>query len=771
LRQPFAVSSLALLGLALALAQAAPAQGTSQARCLNLTDPALALPPAAASLPQPLMFVAQMPLEGDMFNRHTTFGNHLASTSAAGRGGDLYILYPPSASTAGGCLRNLTREAGFGSADELQSGEAPIAVREPSLHWDGERALFSMATGAPNGPNLPTFHWQIYELEGLAWDAPLRIERIAQQPAGFNNVSPVYGAEEGTIYFTSDVPRVGPQALHLYPQQDEYERAPTVTGLWRLRLDSGEIELMSHAPSGSFSPLVDSGGRLILSRWDHLQRDIFASIANRFESEAPNAAQRGFVEHFPEPLEADPAQAHPMYGGGHRFIFKHFFLWELRADGSGEEILNHLGRHELAFFFQRNFTAAGNGLSDFTHPRGRDGSIENMLHPAEDPTQPFRYVFVDAPHFKKQSSGRLLAVSAPPGRSPDQIQLENITHPRGLAPSDPGYGGDRFRDPVPLADGRLLASHANPCSESALAPPACDDTADLDPDPQGYRPNYVFRLRLLRDVDGDGYLDAAEPVAPLLQRRLRLWGVQQGREVVYEGPLSQIDAIEVRARSRPPVSQEPDLPAPESLVFQQEGVDPERFRDYLRRQGLGLIVVRDATTRDANDRQQPVNLKVAGSSHVSDSGTGQLFETSHLEILRADLVSGYAFQAGRRALAVPLHGTAASLNPPDRRHPQHPSRIAVSGADGSVAAFVPTRRALSWQLLDPEGTPLVRERYWITLQPGEIRACSSCHGLNSVDQLGRSEPQHPPEALRHLLSYWTERLADGVFADGYEPSE
>jgi hypothetical protein len=71
-----------------------------------------------------------------------------------------------------------------------------------------------------------------------------------------------------------------------------------------------------------------------------------------------------------------------------------------------------------------------------------------------------------------------------------------------------------------------------------------------------------------------------------------------------------------------------------------------------------------------------------------------------------------------------------------------------------VAALVPARRALSWQLLDPAGQPVVRERYWLTLQPGEIRVCGSCHGVNSLDQAGLPAPANEPEALRQLLRQW-----------------
>src|SRR6185436_9690497 len=90
------------------------------------------------------------------------------------------------------------------------------------------------------------------------------------------------------------------------------------------------------------------------------------------------------------------------------------------------------------------------------------------------------------------------------------------------------------------------------------------------------------------------------------------------------------------------------------------------------------------------------------------------------------------------------------LNPPN---PDGPPASVKLGLDGSMAAFVPARRAMSWHLTAPDAshTPIVRERYWLTFQPGEIRTCTSCHGLNSHDQANQATPANPPRALRQ---YW-----------------
>ena len=68
----------------------------------------------------------------------------------------------------------------------------------------------------------------------------------------------------------------------------------------------------------------------------------------------------------------------------------------------------------------------------------------------------------------------------------------------------------------------------------------------------------------------------------------------------------------------------------------------------------------------------------------------------------------------------------------------------------------------------PDGKPVVRERVWLSLQPGEIRTCQSCHGVNDVDQAGNPPASNSPEALRLLIQHWKLAMGDGVFANGFE---
>src|SRR5579859_323283 len=88
-----------------------------------------------------ILFVTQVPIPEDFTTIGSVFGNHQATLDSCGRGGDLYIRYPD------GNVKNLTRAAGYGVWG-LQSSNG-IAVRQPSVHWSGTKAVFSMVVGAP----------------------------------------------------------------------------------------------------------------------------------------------------------------------------------------------------------------------------------------------------------------------------------------------------------------------------------------------------------------------------------------------------------------------------------------------------------------------------------------------------------------------------------------------------------------------------------------------------------------------------------------------
>jgi len=192
-------------------------------------------------------------------------------------------------------------------------------------------------------------------------------------------------------------------------------------------------------------------------------------------------------------------------------------------------------------------------------------------------------------------------------------------------------------------------------------------------------------------------------------------------------------------------------------MFDQAGIDVATLQAYLVQHNLALLITRDVTSRDDADTQQPFNLRVPGGVQSVSSG-GTLYDVTHLQIFQGDQLRGWTGgysdtpRPGRRVLAQYLHEPAAVAANPVL--PGAPTGSVAVAADGSVAAFVPARRAMTWQLTDASGNSVVRERYWITFQPGEVRMCTSCHGPSEKDQAERAAITNAPQALFALLELW-----------------
>ena len=730
---------------------------------------------ARAARPYPILFVTQVPIPYDFTAIGSVFGNHEGDIDTVGRGGDLYLLFP------NGSLRNLTGEAGLGVASGFQGADS-IAVRDPCVHWSGARALFSMVTGAPTAQyQVGTWFWKMYEVTNL--DAVLTgstptIVEVPNQPAGYNNITPCYASDD-RILFTSDRPRDG--RAHLFPQLDEYEEAETVTGLWSLDPANGDLRLLDHAPSGDFTPIVDRSGRVIFTRWDHLQRDQQAD-GDHFDEQAGDPPTYGTfnwssesaasaplatrAEVFPEP-RASRTDLLTAEQRGHSF--NHFFPWMVNQDGSGLETLNHIGRHELHSYFDRSlnddaldeFIAAGSG-------RTNPNSILNLLHLREraddGPGAVGTYFGIDAPEFYTHSGGQIVSLHAPPGENPDDVTVAYVTH-RSTASfddtPDPCHSGF-YRNPLPLSDGTVIVAHAG---ERSLGQPETRQAAN-----EGTRANpvarYRFRLRDLVPAGGGctGYQKYGVTLTPGIVKSLWYWDPDVQVNYVNVA-MWELSPVEVRPRPVPPAPSEP-VPGPEAGVFASAAVDVGAFRDYLAGRNLALIVSRDVTTRDDADRQQPFNLAVPGGTSTS-GGAGTVYSAEYLQVFQADLLRGLGGTAsprpGRRVLGQPMHDGGRHPPPSDGSAPAGSVEIAL---DGSVAALVPAHRALSWQITDDAGVPSVRERYWLTFQAGEIRVCADCHGVNTADQAGDPPATNPPQALAALLEHWKTILFDDNFESG-----
>jgi hypothetical protein len=699
----------------------------------------------------PILFVTQFPIPDDFTTIGAVFGNHLTGMQEVGRGGDLYIRYPD------GTLKNLTAEAGYGSPDAFQ-GDESIAVRDPSVHWDGNKAIFSMVIGAPEEQyQWEDYTWQLYEVTGLGVNDTSVISKVPHQPANFNNISPVYTTDD-KIIFTTDRPRNG--AMHLYPQLDEYELAPTNTGLWSLDPETGELKLLNHAPSGDFNPIVDSYGRVVFTQWDHLQRDqqadndagpgqdcytpgVSYGTFNYSDETAGADILDDRTEVFPEPRSCRTDLLAGTNLAGHSL--NHFFPWQMKQDGTEVETLNHIGRHELHDYIPASMTDDDN-IFEYYGQIGRfnENSILQMLHIQEDPTTPGLYYGIDAPEFGTHSGGMIFTLNGAPTVDGDHMAVTYVTHPDTANADDSPSANHSglYRNPLPLADGTVIAVHT--------AETSGDDNVGSTAAPQSL---YDFRLKTLVAA-GNGYYEGGAPLTGGIVKTIEYWNPDV--YVTYSGELWELQPVEVRPRVRPGDAN-PPLPGPEQQMFDQAGVSVADLVIYLRQNKLALVVSRDVTTRDDFDYQQPYNLHVVGGTQTIGV-PGTVYDIAHMQFFQADQLRGWTGccgdepRPGRRVLAQYMHDTAALLsNPPN---PGGPAGSVALAADGSMAAFVPAQRAMTWQLTDGSGEGVVRERYWLTFQPGEIRVCTSCHGLNEDDQAGDPAPTNPPLALLELLQHW-----------------
>ena len=682
-----------------------------------------------------ILFVGQVPI-GTYNNTLSTFSNHEPTLPGTPRGGGLFLR------TSDGKIRDLTTEAGFGESGA--QGAHAIAVREPTVHWDGDKALFSMVIGAPDKQyGNGDYHWQIYEVSGLSHGA-LAISKVAGQPP-YNNVSPFYASDD-RILFTSDRPRSG-LAAH-YPQRDEYESDSTIAGLYSLDENKGELVLLEHSVDGLFTPSVDSFGRIVFTRWDHLQRDQQAddpsllkdsTRAKPFtfaseDADAPTSTDLPGNETFPEARTMND----PTYDSRYAVhSFNQFFPWTIAQDGTGEETLNHVGRHELGGSYSE-----GNFLDDPTLTRVMSNDLranrnflngnQGVFQIHEDPTHAGRYYVAFAPEFDTECSGYLMRIDGAPGTNPQDMALTLVT-PAFESDGSPAHGAGYFRDPLPLSDGSLVAAHTD--GTDVIANKGSDSAPSW---------SYAFRLRALT---GGEPMTAGAFLTDGIQVDVTWWTPDvQAR---YAGPLWELQPVEVRKRDRPPAPVNA-LPSQESSIFSDLGLSPDKLRAWMASHEVALIVSRDVTQRDAADRNQPYNLRVA-SGASSTVGSGKVYDVTHMQMFQADLLRGYGDAGsplpGRRVLPRPMHGPDIS---PDSDG--IPGAVPIA-SDGSVAAFVPARRALAWQLVG-NGAGIVRERNWVSLQAGEIRVCTACHGINRDSQTGAKEPQNAPAALRTLLTSW-----------------
>jgi hypothetical protein len=781
----------------------------------------------AADPANPILFVTQVPMPEEVNTRTipnnymscvSPFGSHLGGTAFAGRGGSLWVRFPANANqTLNHQLVDLLAVADWSAIPGGHPAANTIAVRNPCVYWDKSKAVFSMVTGAPSGPNdTTTFFWQLYEIT-LPTQAQLNaavqpvLTKVPNQPA-YNNVMPCY-APDGQFIFASDRPYNGQPHL---TQREEYLGLPTVSGLWKLDAAANALQLLHHAPSGAFSPSIDNAGRLIFVNWDHLSRDIEAVTDERdsdpnfgepdpnvfggwhatgngsgnFADESPGAlfalglpyGQGPHLDSFPEPRSADKKTLALEWSNSLNGVATNiFFPWMVNLDGTGSEILNHVGRQEVAGAMKRSFTTDSNlvDLNPSVAP-GYGGLVahnffSNFFWAHEDPLHPETFFGTDAVDLGTHGAGQIVKLTnAGPNVNPDTMQVGyvtssvtgaakpqnipivrvgmNITQPP--TPFTPLTTPETlYRTPISLADGALIASTATGIDQTdwnrgTLTQPSTP---------------WNFRLKSLKLQSGTFVPDINLTNGLTITTNYFIAGVAQ--PVTFTNvPAWELDPAEIVARPVP-VAATSTIDPIEAGVFVANGVDIPTFQNYLLQQNAALSVSRNVTKRDLHDRQQPFNLKISWSAVQTTAPSPNnlpLYNVGWIQFLQADLRRGYLLGGanpaeGRRVVATPLHDTMSE----NVATPGAPPGSVRLGDDGSFAAILPAGKAMTWHLLDNDAnkTSQVKERFWVTFKKGEIRSCANCHGINTSDQSGTianpvTRPTNPPQALAALLQNW-----------------
>ncbi|MCB0329995.1 MAG: hypothetical protein KDD70_10035, partial [Bdellovibrionales bacterium] len=425
--------------------------------------------------------------------------------------------------------------------------------------------------------------------------------------------------------------------------------------------------------------------------------------------------------------------------------FNRFMPWMMNPDGTELETLNHIGRHELGDYFVQSFLNDGE-LSEFIDDQDRLSdnryAVDNLFSLREDPTAPGLYFATNGSEFYTHGAGQIVTISGSPSTNANAMVVTSITHPETADPTNnpsPQHSG-LYRNPLPLRDGSVVAVHT--------AETRVDFNSGTREAP---RSRYNFRIKQL--VKSGKYWQAGAPLTAGIEKSVSYYDPDV--LVEYSGELWELQPVELVSRERP-VVRTSTVPAIEESVFDDAGITLLEFQAYLAELDLAMVVTRDVRSRDEADKQQPFTLRLGESGKNAVSG---------LQFLQGSQIRAYeSFVSGRRTLAQLM---GAILIPEEVKDSSSIGSYRIF-PDGSVAAIVPAQRALSWQLVASSGEPIVRERYWVTFQPGEVRVCASCHGLNERDQNGAGVPRNKPEALRAILAWWKSASSRDIRnPDGY----
>ena len=220
--------------------------------------------------------------------------------------------------------------------------------------------------------------------------------------------------------------------------------------------------------------------------------------------------------------------------------FNQFFPWQINEDGTAEETVNHVGRHELGgSYINAAFTSDPN-IQDLYYFGGNynTNTIGNFLQIREDPRVPGLFYGVDAPEFGTHAAGQLISLTGGTNLNAEQMRINFLTplstrSPASDSNSVPADDTGSYRNPLMTTDGYFIASH------SACVLGETGGGAGIS--------SYNFRLKFLQL--GNGFYVPGAPLTAGLTNSVSYWDPDS--LVTQTNILWEFDPAEVVGRPRP----------------------------------------------------------------------------------------------------------------------------------------------------------------------------------------------------------------------------
>ncbi len=398
--------------------------------------------------------------------------------------------------------------------------------------------------------------------------------------------------------------------------------------------------------------------------------------------------------------------------------------WMMNRDGSEEETLNHVGRHEFGGSYAnpsyRNDPAlkyisygAFNGATYFINGSG------GVFHLREDPLVPGMFYASNAAEFSVHAAGDIVRMMGAHVEQPGD---------------DEGGAGDR------------TAAASAACAIPCPSPPVAwwwRTAPRKATKPARRRTSMHSACAVPRWSTASA---CPTPPSPTASRKPSAGG-RPDTQVNWSGTLWELDPVEVVARAVPPLSRAPVLPAPEQQALQQAGVDQNCCATGCTRRSSRWWSRATSPCATAPTTQQPYNLQVPGGAMTAPTPNAKIYNIDRQQFFQADQIRGYASgkppqqggtpSPGRRVLPVPMH------DPPRwRANPPVPAGAPPAGVTRSPRTAPPRYSSppnAPWprQLVDSSKTgwsqAVVRERNWMSFSPAR-RPCPACHGVNTQAQ-------------------------------------